>query len=125
MVNAYSLSRKEFLAICALDGSGRYRHFVKRVADWQKVWGLRNESGWVAAMDDEGNPGFPVWPHPEYAAACAVDEWKDNVPTPIDVHEFIEDWLPHMAEEHVAAIVFPTPTLRGVMISATELQGDS
>jgi hypothetical protein len=122
MSKTYILTKTEFEAICALEGPQRYEHFIKRVADWESVWGLRDEEGWVAAGDDEGNSGFPVWPHPDFAAACAIEEWADNQPAPIDVHEFVEDWLPNMAEENVTIAVFPTPALRGVMVSASELQ---
>ena len=122
MPESYALPPQQFEAVSALPGPARYKHFVSRVADWQYVWGLRNESGWVAAGDDIGNSGFPVWPHPDYATACASGEWGGNVPTPIEVHEFIDNWLPNMADKGVLVAVFPTPLLRGVMVTAVQLQ---
>lgn len=122
MSKTYSLSSQEFQAVSALDSKERFAHFVKRVADWETVWSLRDESGWVAVGDNEGNSGFPVWPHPEYAAACAINEWAGNSPHSIDVHTFVETWLPNMASNGVSLVVFPTPSLRGVMVSAQQLQ---
>ena len=124
MSDSYRLSEKEFAAIVQLDGRKRYEHFVSRVADWQKIWSLRSESGWVSISDNIGNAGFPVWPHPDYAAACATDDWEGNLPTSIDVYEFTESWLPNMEIEKVNVAVFPTPKLKGVMVPATQLQSD-
>jgi hypothetical protein len=85
------------------------------------VWGLRDAAGWVAAADGEGHSSFPVWPHPRYASACADHEWAGNAPASIDVYTFVEEWLPAMASDQVSLAVFPTPGLRGVIVSATEL----
>jgi hypothetical protein len=49
----------------------RYGHLVKRCADWEEVWVLRNDQDWVRAERD-GRVFMPVWPHPEYASACAL-----------------------------------------------------
>ena len=85
------------------------------------MWGLRDETGWVAVADSEGHSSFPVWPHPRYAAACADHEWAGNAPAAIDVRELVEQWLPAMASDNVSLAVFPTPGLRGVIVSAAEL----
>ena len=124
MARTYALNAKQFAAVSTLPGPDRYRHFVARVSDWGIVWGLRDEDGWVATADDDGNPGFPVWPHPDYAAACATDDWEGNAPAPIKVHEFVNNRLIGMAENAVAVAVFPTATLRGVLVPALQLQRD-
>jgi hypothetical protein len=54
-------------------------------------------------------------------AACANHEWAGNAPASIDAHELVEEWLPAMASDHVLLAVFPTPGMRGVIVSATEL----
>ena len=122
MPDTYALSAQQFSAVSDLPGPERYKHFVGRVADWQSVWGLRSESGWVAAGDENGKSGFPVWPHPDYALVCAVGEWSGTSPSPIEVHEFVESWLPNLAAQGDLVAVFPTPSMRGVLVPATELQ---
>jgi len=54
--------------------------------------------------------------------ACAIGDWDGNSPTPIDIHDFVESWLPNMAAEGVKIAVFPTPSLSGVFVPALELQ---
>lgn len=124
MPNPKPLSHKELTAVSTLPGPERYKHFVGRVADLGFVWGLRSESGWVAVGDGEGNEGIPFWPRPEYAQACAAAEWEGNEPSPIEIHEFVEAWLPDMASRSVMVSVFPTPKLRGVFIDPLGLQTD-
>jgi hypothetical protein len=72
--------------------------------------------------DDTGAPGFPVWPHPGYAQACATEAWTGSLPAEINVHEFIEEWLPDMTEREVFVAVFPTPSMKGVWMKPAELQ---
>lgn len=122
MPKQYAVSPEHFAAVSALPGPQRYKHFVSRVADWQAVWGLRNEDGWVAATDDSGKPALPFWPHPDYATVCATGEWAGTKPTPVEIHEFIEKWLPNMAAECVLVAVFPTPALRGIPVPARQLE---
>lgn len=124
MPSTYELSPQQFAAVSELDGPERYTHFVSRVADWQTVWGLRSEEGWVMVADDCGNSALPFWPHPEYAAICATGEWAGNVPTPVSIHDFVEQWLPKMSADGVAVAVFPTPALRGVIVLAQLLEAN-
>ena len=121
MAKLYALTEKEISAVSSLDGAGRFAHFIKRVADSGLVWGLRNASGWVSAADDFGRMGFPVWPHADYAAACATGEWADTLPKAMNVDEFVDDWLPDMDANGVPIIIFPTATMRGVMMNAQDL----
>jgi hypothetical protein len=112
----------QFAALLSSDGPARFKHFIGRATDFEVVWGLRNTDGWVSLADDTGARGFPVWPHPDYATACATESWADCLPAKIDVHEFTEEWLPDMAEQQVRIAVFPTPSMKGVWITAEELR---
>ena len=37
------------------------------------------------------------------------------------MHELVEQWLPVMASDNVSLALFPTPGLRGLIVSAAEL----
>jgi len=124
MSSTYLLTPREYAAVSGLPGPQRYRHFVERSSDGACVWGLKDPSGWVSVADSAGTPGFPVWPHPDYANACAVGAWAGLAPAAIDVHEFVERWLPDMAELSVLVAVFPTAQMPGVMVHALQLAQD-
>jgi len=103
------LSELQRTALLSSPGPARFAHFIGRAADCERLFGLRDATGWVSLADDTGAPGFPVWPHPGYAQACATEDWAGSLSAEIDVHEFIEQWLPDMTERAVSVAVFPTP----------------
>jgi hypothetical protein len=116
------LSEVQRDALLSSPGPARFKHFIGRAANFERLWGLRDANGWVLSADETGAPGFPVWPHPDYAAACATGAWAANVPAEIDIYEFTEDWLPDMAAREVSVAVFPTPSMKGVWMRPEELQ---
>jgi len=124
VVATYQLNSQQFNAVVALDGPDRYKHFISRVSDWQHLWGLRDRDGWVLIADSNGHAAFPVWPHPEYAAACATDLWAGNSAAPIEVHEFLEKWVAGLVAEGKNVAVFPTLKMKGVIVSADQLKDD-
>jgi hypothetical protein len=71
------LGAKEIQGVLNTDGPTRYAHFVKQVADWQPVGGLRESDGWVSVLTEAVFPMFPVWPHPQYARLAAIDGWEN------------------------------------------------
>lgn len=118
------LSPQQFVAVSSLPAAERYSHFVKRVADTEEVWGLRGCEGWVGVGDDQGNEGIPFWPHPEYATACASGAWAGNEAASVDVHDFVDTWLVNMEAQGVGVAIFPTPGLKGYLVSASQLRAD-
>lgn len=121
MIPPSELPNSQRTALLSSSGPERFKHFISRAVDCERLWGLRDANGWVALEDETGAPGFPVWPHPDYAAACATESWAGNFPAEIDVYEFSEEWLPDMAARKVSVAVFPTPSMKGVWMQPEEL----
>lgn len=113
----YQLSQKEQEAVSRLSAEARLEHFIKRVADWEAVWSLRNAEGWVLSQTSPGQMAAPFWPHPSYATACALNEWADCEPQPIELRVFMERWLPGIAKDKRLLAVFPTPSSSGAIAS--------
>jgi len=118
------LQEQEISAVLKTDAPTRYAHFVSQVADWEAVWGLRGPDGWVSASDKTEPLIFPVWPHEPYARMLAVDLWASATPTPIDVHEWVEKWLPGLARDRMKIAVFPTPEGKMVIVDPLQLRSD-
>ncbi len=55
----YPLSQKELESVSRLSIEARLAHFVKRVADWEEVWSLRNSEGGVLTLATEGQEAAP------------------------------------------------------------------
>ena len=118
----YRINEQEIKGVLALSGQGRYEHFIKRIADWEELWGLKDNNGWVTSEDDDGNKSIPFWPHPEYAKLCAEGQWKGNEETSIDLKSFIEKWLPGMEQDNLLVAVFPTPSGKSVYVQPSCLR---
>jgi hypothetical protein len=112
---------KEVENVVRLPDDRRYEYFVKKIADWQNVWGLHGGSGWALAADDAGNQLIPFWPTAEFAQLCAQSEWEGYTPSPIALDIFMDKWLPGMMKDGRRLAVFPTPSGRGVAVEPTRL----
>jgi hypothetical protein len=120
------VSDAEFRSVTGLNGPERYSHFVRQVADFQEVWGLREPDGWVSMGDEAGARSIPFWPHRRYAEVFATAEWSDAKATSIALEDWLKQWLPGMAEEGVQVAVFPVVQQkeRGVVVPPEQLQRD-
>jgi hypothetical protein len=117
----WKINAKEISSVLALPAPRRFEYFVKRVADWREVWSLRNEDGWVLASDDSGCELVPVWPHSEYARACANNEWIGTEPYAIDLGAWLDKWTPGMVRDGRKVAVFPSPASKGVVVGPEHL----
>jgi hypothetical protein len=118
------VNEREFASVLNLSGPKRYEYFVKRAADRDTMWALRDAGGWVTTADNAGRLYLPVWPHARFAAACAEAEWARTEPAPIDVDEWIEGHAEELERDGLGVAVFPTPAGQGVAVSPARLKAD-
>lgn len=96
-----------------LDGPTRFRHFVKRVADEEKAWGLW-QHGWALMATPEGTQVFPLWPAAEYAELHRTGEWEAFEVREIPLADLLDELIPMLVERGAVPGVFPTPGVKGV-----------
>lgn len=101
------MKKKEFEALLQRPANIRYEYFIKKVVDFEEVWGLYDE-GWATAQDDDGHMLIPFFPKKEFAENCAKKEWKGFRAEAIDLYEFIDRWLVGMKKDEVKPSIFPT-----------------
>ena len=68
----YVMNEKQFESVQSLDSNDRFQHFVSIVADWEQLWTVKSDEGWLVPVAPEGFEYFPVWPHPEYAQKLSL-----------------------------------------------------
>jgi hypothetical protein len=107
---------KQYASVLALDAPKRFKHLVEQLADWGQVWGLRTPEGWMLVQDDAGTIAFPIWPHERYAVGYNDATSSGCQAASIEVHDFIDVWLPRFAEERNQVAVFPTLTDRAIFV---------
>ncbi len=113
---------KEVEAVTNLPASKRYEYFIKKVADFQKVWGLF-QNGWATSEVDNGKIAVPFWPKEEFALECAKGEWAGYHPESINLEDFLNKWLIGMKTDGYKISVFPTNT-KAVIVEIDILLND-
>ena len=103
-----------------LTASERYDHFIRKVADFEEVWGLKDAEGW-ALMGSEEQVLFPIWSEKEFAELC---KWDNYQPTPIPLDDFMEKLLPKLEKDSVMLAVFPLTQGKGIIRKVQEVKSD-
>jgi hypothetical protein len=120
----WNLTDKEYEAVVELPASDRYMHLIKRCADWEFIWGLRSDEGWVLASEDGGRECAAVWPHSRYAEACATGNWAGASAAAIEIHEWIDRWLSGLEGDDRLVEAFRTGQRRGLIVSPGQMRED-
>lgn len=76
----------------------------------------------MADIDEHGL--FCVWPFPEFASACAIDDWEGCKVVPIDLETFQVDIVKLIVGEKMLLNVFSSPTKLGFIVSSVEFVRD-
>lgn len=102
----YRMHPKQFESVLAMNSADRCNHFISRVADWEQLWGVKNENDWLFRQTDE-LIYFPVWPHPEYAQKIANQNYDGYSAVEIQLDDFLNNWLPSFENKIIKVGVFP------------------
>jgi len=114
---------KKIENVIKLPPEERYDYFLRKVADFEQVWGLYSE-GWAILKDGQGKKVMPFWPEEEFAQICAKDTWQGYAPKSIELYDFIEKWLTGMYDDDIKVGVFYVPEGKGVTRYPHELKED-
>lgn len=49
----YKMNSQQFEAVLKLSSADRSSHFIGKVADWEQLWGVKNEEGWLFRIVEE------------------------------------------------------------------------
>lgn len=120
---AYTLSSQELQAVENLPAEQRYQYLITQILETGQVWSLHSPEGW-AVVSSEGDECLPIWPHPDFAALWATDDWADCKPKAIDLITWTSRWLPGMEADGTMLAVFPNRNEEGVVISPAEMAVD-
>lgn len=79
-----------------------YERFISRVLESGEVWGIQHENGtWATSQSNEYEDTliYVFWSDKAYAQRHCKEGWRDSVPSKIDIHSFIDNWLKGMHED--------------------------
>lgn len=120
----YVMNEKQFESVQSLDSNARFQHFVSKVADWEQLWTVKSDEGWLVPVAPEGFEYFPVWPHPEYAQKISDLNFPGHKAEEISLEEFLSHWLPLLQDDDVKVAVFPNREWTFWCIEADDLMAE-
>jgi hypothetical protein len=103
----WALKEMEYKKVIELSPRDRLKYLVKRIADEELIWSLKNKDGWILSEKD-GKELIPIWPHKLFAESCAKGDWNECTASSIPLDEWIDRWIPGMKKDNRLLIVFPT-----------------
>jgi len=103
--------------ILNLSPQDRYGYFIRKVADFEEVWLIKDNGQYVTLDDKEEQIAIPVWPEKEFAELMLTDDWKSYTVECKNIHDFVV-WLETLEEEGYKIAGFPDIHLKGVVVTA-------
>ena len=100
--------------ILALTPEPRYEYFIRKITDFETLWGLY-DGGWATA-DSKTVVAIPFWPEEDFAKLCANAEWEGFEPKSILLSDFIGIWLPGMERDKKVCQLSPIPNQQGSLV---------
>ena len=103
-----------------MNPNDRYDYFIRKITDFEKVWGLYND-GWAMSSGPNKNEMMVFWPEKEFAKLCANGTWENYKPKNIKLNTFLDKWLPGMEKDGLSIGIFQTPDDKGVIMTPSQL----
>jgi uncharacterized protein DUF2750 len=119
---SWKLKIQETQSVLRLSPKERVAYTMKKFADQEEIWSLKDSNGWVLTSTPDGVETVPVWPHSQYAVECANGEWAGAAAEMIELDEWINEWLPGIKESRRLIAVFPSPNANGAVLSSDEFR---
>ncbi len=117
-----NISNETFIAITKLSPEERFEFALEKIIEQKQLWGLFGENGWLL-LQAEDDACLPVWPDESFAKAWEKNEFPDCKPAPIELDNWMEQWLPGMQGNGTLILMFPlSDDEEGIMLDASELK---
>lgn len=117
------ITNEEILNVTKLDAFNRYKYFIKKIADEEKIYTLSFENE-IAIADVNGNKLISIWSSAEFAKPCAIQEWGDYTVIEFSLEEFKDNIEALIAENNLLINVFSIANKTGFIVKQDELWRD-
>ena len=100
----------------------RYQYFIRKIADWEKVYTLVFLNGNYAMSIVDDKKLFPLWSAREFAELSKTGDWQECEILELDFNE-LEKLFDYIGEYNFLINVFPTDTT-GFVVTLEEFSRD-
>lgn len=118
------ITEKEIEAVSKLDSFARYKYFIKRVADTEKMYSLIDEGGNYALADVESRTVISLWSASEFALMNVIEEWSCYKVKEITLEEFEDNLIDEIEKREWLLNVFSVKGKSGFVVDINEFAND-
>ncbi|WP_312365506.1 DUF2750 domain-containing protein [Sphingobacterium sp.] len=118
------LTEKEISSVARLLPLDRYKYFLKRVADTERMYTLVNGDNEYALSEVKGNYVFSLWPFREYALLSIVEEWDNYQVKEITLDEFENEVIEWIEQNNYLINIFSVDSKAGFVVNLREFVRD-
>jgi len=115
---------KEIKTVSNLKPFDRYNYFIKKIADFETLYTLKNLEGDFAISEVDNHFMFPLWSHKEFATLNLDKEWQYFTIFEISLEELTDEIFPFILKNDYLINVFPMNDKTGFVVSLEELKRD-
>lgn len=117
-------NKLEIEAVSKLQPFDRYKYFIKKVADSEKMFTLVDNFENYLISTLEKNKLFPLWSSEEFAFNCIVDGWANAKIKEISVNDFLNEISDFILNNNYIVNVFPLTYTTGFIVTNEEFIRD-
>ena len=105
----YNISKKVLENVYNSNIDKRVKYFAHKVADWETLWLFEDENGFFTDETTSGDEILSLWPFKDFAIKLYEknEDFKSQLKE-VDIHKFLDDYLPYIQENNIKIMVFPT-----------------
>ncbi|MEM9889095.1 MAG: DUF2750 domain-containing protein [Bacteroidota bacterium] len=118
------VSMKEIENVSKLKPFERYRYFIKKVADFEEVWTIKDQNDDFALSDIEEYTLVSLWSAEEFIQSNLNEGWKDCVPIKMDLEMLQNELYYVLVKNNYLVNVFPVNGRSGFVVSIEEFIRD-
>lgn len=120
----YKPSEKEVSALNKKPSKVRRDYSIKKIADWEEIYVLKDEHSQLAYGDIDGHLVIPIWPSLIMANGNAVEQWDNFSGHSYSIEDFFK--LFEREEKNVELLIslYPINGESGFVMSLEEFMRD-
>ena len=118
------ITNKELENVSRLAPFERYQYTIKKIADFEQLWSIIDETGDYALSDVGNQTFFSIWPAREYVDSNLSNGWEKCQPKELTLDEFSDQLLIFISENDYLINVFPINGKSGFVVNLEEFIRD-
>ena len=122
LLGSENMDNIKLLNVQSLDSHKRLEYLIRKVADFELIWGSYGDNGWLLLSDENGRRITPFWPEKEFVNEYNITHKYDYFAKKIDLYYFLDNWINELAKDKIDIVVFPVKEKESIIISPLQLK---